>query len=384
MDLQELQDAGVYDPASAGAAERLALLTFLEEQGCTVEEMVAAHGHGRLFALAGDRVIRPVVGLLTLREAADRLGADVTRIERAWRTLGLRSQGTDHPVLTEADVAALQTHLDIGDLLGDDVALGTARVIGAAMARITEAESAALRLALEGTMDLGVTQDELVTARAFAVAASLVPRIGQLLDAVHRQHLEATRGHFEDVAWDAHDHAAFRIGVGFADLSGFTRLAQEVPLAELSRLLTAFEEAATDTVQAHGGRVVKFLGDAVMWVSASPHALAEIARAHVTHPLAERAQIPVRAGVAFGPVLAQDGDYFGSTVNLASRLVALAEPGQVLADAGLAALLDDQWLAVAGAPTPVRGFAEPITPYVLTPGSHPGEDPGRARGDVLG
>jgi class 3 adenylate cyclase len=367
VDLQELTDAGLYDPDSVEAPQRLALLSFLDEQGCSLEEMVVAQQQDRLFALAGDRIIRPVVGLLSLREAGEKLGADTARVDRFWRTLGLPNQSMDQPQLTDADVDALRTCLDIGDFLGDDVALGTARVIGAAMARVTEAESAALRLALEGTMDLGVTHDELVTARAFAAAASLVPRIGQLLDAVHRQHLEATRGHFEDVAWDADDHASFRIGVGFADLSGFTRLSQEVPLAELSRILTAFEETATETVQVHGGRVVKFLGDAVMWVATSPHALAEIALALAQHPLAATAEIPVRAGVSFGPVLAQDGDYFGSTVNLASRLVALAEPGQVLAAADLAALLDDRWSAVPGAPALVRGFDEPLTPYALTP-----------------
>lgn len=337
-------------------------------EGCSVEEMQIADGQGRLFALAGDRLIRPVVGLMSLKEAAVRLEVDPARLERAWRTLGLPNKGLDEPQLTDADLQALQTFLDIAAFLGEDVALGTARVIGSAMARVSEAESAAMRLALQGALDLGVTHDEVVTARAFAAVAQLVPRIGQLLDTVHRQHLEATRGHFEDVQWQDGDRSTFHIGVGFADLSGFTRLSQQLPLADLSRILTAFEEAATDTVQDRGGRVVKFMGDAVMWVATSAHAHAEIAFAHASHPLAAEAGIPVRAGIAYGPVLAQDGDYFGSTVNLASRLVALAEPGQVLGDAGLAAQLDDRWLVVPAMPVLVRGFDEPVTPYVLTPG----------------
>ena len=327
-----------------------------------------AHGQGRLFALAGDRLIRPVLGLLSLKEAAVRLEVDPVRLERAWRTLGLPNKGLDEPQLTEADLQALQTFLDVAAFLGEDVALGTARVIGSAMARVSEAESAAMRLALQGTIDLGVTHDEVVTARAFAAVAQLVPRIGQLLDTVHRQHLEATRGHFEGVQWEADDRSSFQIGVGFADLSGFTRLSQQLPLADLSRILTAFEEAATDAVQDRGGRVVKFMGDAVMWVSTSPHAHAEIARALVMHPLAAEANIPVRAGISYGLVLAQDGDYFGSTVNLASRLVALAEPSQVLSEGGLAAVLDDRWLAVPQEAVLVRGFDEPVTPFLLTPG----------------
>jgi class 3 adenylate cyclase len=66
-------------------------------------------------------------------------------------------------------------------------------------------------------------------------------------------------------------------------------------------------------------------------------------------------------------VLAQDGDYFGQPVNLASRLVALAEPGQVLGSAALADVLSGSWQSTAGEPTTVRGFDDPVTPYALTP-----------------
>ncbi len=153
-----------------------------------------------------------------------------------------------------------------------------------------------------------------------------------------------------------------------ADLSGFTTLSRQLDLAELSKVLVAFEDIASDVIHAGGGRVVKFLGDAVMWVSAQADDLARIASDLVTHPRAAYAGIEVRAGIAYGELLAQEGDYFGQPVNLASRLVAAAGPGQVLAAPGLVDHLPTAaWLAVPGQPTALRGFDDPVTPYTLTP-----------------
>ena len=364
MDLELLKGAGLYDPADPNAAERRELLQYLHEQGCTLEEMQAAHAQGRLFALAGDRRIRPLVGLLSLREAATRLETDPHVLRRVWRTFGLPDHGVDAEVLTDADVEAMQTFLDVRTFLGEETALAVARVAGASIARITEAESSAMRMGMDA-IDISRSGSEVVTARAYDQVTRLVPRIGQMLDALHRQHLEATRVHFEQV--DIGDRAAFRCGVGFADLSGFTALARQLPLPMLSRVLSVFEEAATETVQARGGRIVKFLGDAVMWVSADPHDLVAIAHALVTHPLAAAEGIEVRAGVAHGRVLAQDGDYFGTPVNLASRLVAAAEAGQVLSAGELVEELRDGWAATPGDPVVLRGFDDPVTPYLLTP-----------------
>lgn len=367
MDLEPLRVAGLYDPASPGAAERRDLLEFLVSEGCTVEEMQLASSRGRLFALAGDRRIRPLVGLLTLRAAAIRLEAEPEVVLRAWRTFGLPDKGLDLALLTEPDVEALGTYLDVRSFLGEETALGVSRVVGAALARITEAETSAMRAGMQ-IIDVGISGDEVVTARAYGQVTQLVPRIGRMLDAMHRQHLEATRVHFEDIDREVEDRAAFRCGVGFADLSGFTRLSQQLTLGELSQVLTVFEESATDTVQAGGGRIVKFLGDAVMWVSAEPGDLVRIASDLTSHPRAVEHGIDVRAGLAYGRLLAQDGDYFGPPVNLASRLVAVAEPGQVLASGELVEVLPTGWLAVPGLPQQLRGFDDPVTPYTLSSG----------------
>jgi len=207
-----------------------------------------------------------------------------------------------------------------------------------------------------------VTTDEARTAKAFSEVASLVPRLGAFMDAVHRQHLQSTRSYFEQVTHDATTEVT--VGVGFADLSGFTALTQRLSSSELSSVLTAFGTVATDVVHEHDGRLVKLIGDAVMWVNADPNKLAEVANHLVRHPVAQESGIQVRAGLAYGNALAMFGDYFGSAVNLAARLVAAAEPGQILASPDLVDHLD-AWLAEPLPPVALRGFDDPITPFAL-------------------
>jgi class 3 adenylate cyclase len=347
--LAALEAAGV-----KGAADRQALLDFLAAQGFSAEDMAAAESRDRLFALAGDVQVRSGAPLHTLRSAAAELGVALADVRRAWSALGLPVPHEDDRVLSDADVAGLRTWADIRALVGDAVSYGLLRVLGAAMARLAEAESSAIRAAVrEVTLSDGV--DEADTARAWGQVATLVPRIGALMDAVHRQHIDAARAHFEGVAQAA--SAGVLCGVGFADLSGFTALSHAMPLDALSELLTEFADTASDVVHQHGGRVVKLIGDAVMWVSADAGRLADTALHLVRHPDAAKAGISVRAGIAFGPALALDGDYFGDPVNLAARLVAVAEPGQALAAGTVVTRLREHELTALPS-VPLRGFGE--------------------------
>jgi class 3 adenylate cyclase len=360
MDAATWQQAGLYDPVGPGAADRLALLQFLADEGCDLDEMVDAHARDRLFALAGDRMIRPARPRFDCESAAEELGTEPRLVALAWRSFGLPTP--TEPVLGEQDLETLRTWLLIHDLLGAEAATALGRVLGSGISRLAEAEAAAMRSGLGGQIDRGRSDSEASVARAYAELTTLVPRIGGVLDSVHRHHIEAARRHFELVAPTPD---TVRCGVGFADLTGFTQLSQAMTLPELSKLLGAFEEAATDTVHERAGRVVKFLGDAVMFVAPTASVLATIACELVEHPQAREACLEVRAGVAYGDVLAQDGDYFGPPVNLAARLVATAEPGQVLASPATVALLGDDHTTTELEPRQLRGIEAPVTPYLV-------------------
>jgi adenylate cyclase len=129
-------------------------------------------------------------------------------------------------------------------------------------------------------------------------------------------------------------------------------------------MLRRFEEGVARTATSAGARVVKLLGDEAMFVAGSPAEAAAIACALVAAP-----DLPeLRVGLATGAVLTRGGDVFGSTVNLAARLVELAAPGQVLADpvtAGRLRGLDGVAVTPIG-PHRVAGFEHDIEVHALT------------------
>jgi class 3 adenylate cyclase len=366
LDFDALEAAGVANPR-----ERADLLKYLGELGFTVEEMVEAEQRGRLFGLAGDVLQWSGRPIYTLATAAEQLGLPPEEVAHAWALLGLTVAGPDIPALSQADVDALATWLALKTVVGEDGASGLLRVLGAAMSRLAEAESTMIRT---GTPDIQMTHthDELATAQAYRAVAEFVPRIGALIDIVHRHHLTSARTHFEGVLRDT--SASVLCGIGFADLSGFTVLTHALTPAQLSDLLNEFAGAVSDVVHADGGRVVKFIGDEVMWVCGSPERLAKAATDLVEHPRARDEGLQVRAGLAYGSVLAINGDYFGSPVNLAARLVACATPGQILASSELHDQLPG-WPAVARGPLTLKGFDAPVTAFELRGGDTVGISP---------
>ena len=355
-DFDALEAAGI-----TNARERAGLIKYLDSLGFTVEEMVEAESRGRLFGLAGDVLQwsgRPTYSIPT---AADALGVPAEDVEHAWALRGLTVASPDHLALSQADVDGLAAWLQMKAFIGSEGASGFLRVMGSAMARLAEAESAVVRA---GTPDIQMdyTHDELATAQAYRLVAEFVPRIGALIDAVHRHHLISARTHFERVIRDS--SASVVCGVGFADLSGFTSLTQLLTPAELSMLLNEFSATVSEVVHADGGRVVKFIGDEVMWVSSTPELLAKAAVDLVNHPKAREAGLQVRAGLGYGEALAINGDYFGTTVNLAARLVGAAKPRQILASQAVRDELPD-WAATVQDALTLKGFDAPVTAYEL-------------------
>jgi class 3 adenylate cyclase len=359
VDLEALQAAGI-----ANAGERAGLIAYLADLGFTADEMVEAERHGRLFGLAGDALLWSGPPIYTLRTAADSIGVALADVEHGWAMLGLTVADPDTPTLSQADVDSLATWVAMRAQMGEDAADGFLRVLGATVARLAEAISSMIRTS-RPKMWLGLTGDELTTAQAYREAAEFVPRLGAMIDAVHRHHLVSTRTFIEGVV--SGPSASLVCGVGFADLSGFTALTQMLTPAELSTMLTEFGATVSDVVHADGGRVVKFLGDAVMWVSSNPERLAKAAVDLVDHPRAREEGLQVRAGLGYGQILAINGDYFGNAVNLAARLVAAAAPGQILAAAEVHEQLPD-WPAIAQDPLILKGFDEPVTSYDLSRG----------------
>jgi class 3 adenylate cyclase len=365
LDIEALTAAGLYDAAAPDAAERLELIEFLLEQDCTVDEMLAADSRGRLFALAGDRIVRPGRDIFTLDEIAEQIGCPVEEVRAVWRALGLVVADADLPVASVADIDMVRTAIGMTAVLGREATLGLARVMGSSMARVGDAASTSVRSQMP-SMSVAVSGSELETARAFAGIAGAVPALGRVLDTLFRHHLENARMHFERTdSWDVIGAGGIRVGVGFTDLCGFTGLTQQLSMDHLSQLLSRFEEIATDVVNDHGGRLVKFIGDAVMFVAADAPTAVTIADALVE--AARERGLTARGGVTVGTALALDGDYFGPIVNLAARLVALADPGTVLVSAEVAERVQGTRVSIPLGPQQIRGFDDPVSVCRLQP-----------------
>ena len=356
VDFEALEAAGI-----ANARERAALIEYLDGLGFTAEEMVEAERQGRLFGLAGDVLQGPGRPIHSVRTAADALGTSVDEVATAWAVMGLRISDPEALALSQADVDGLQTWVAIKALVGDDAALAFLRVLGNAMARVAEAGGTMARIAQP---DLLVTHsgDELTTAKAYRAVTEITHRFGVLIDTVFRQHIVSARTHFEGVVTDA--SASVTCGIGFADLTGFTTLTQILTPTELLDLLVEFGGTVSDLVHADGGRVVKFIGDEVMWVTSTPELLVKVAMDLVEHSRAREAGLQVRAGLGHGSVLAIGGDYFGNPVNLAARLVGAAAPGQILASNDVRDELA-AWQAIPQEPLILKGFDSPVTAYDL-------------------
>ena len=356
LDFDAMEAAGIGD-----ARARSELLEYLAGLGFSADEMADAERRGRLFGLAGDVLLWSGPQTYTLRSAADSIGVTVEAVEHAWAILGLTVDDVDTPTLSQADVDSLATWAAMRAQMGIDAADGYLRVLGASVARLAEAVSSMIRTSTP-RLWLGHTGNELTTAQAYRDVAEFVPRLGQMIDAIHRHHLVSTRTFIEGAVQGP--SAGLLCGVGFADLSGFTALTQALTPAELSAMLTEFGATTSDVVHAHDGRVVKFLGDAVMWVNSDPVRLAQAALDLVHHPRAREEGLQVRAGLGYGEILAISGDYFGNAVNLAARLVAAATPGQVLAATEVYQRLPD-WPGVVQEPLQLKGFDAPVTAYEL-------------------
>jgi len=119
--------------------------------------------------------------------------------------------------------------------------------------------------------------------------------------------------------------------VGFVDLVRFAAVTENVADDELERLIVRFEEVAYDAIVDGGGRMVKMIGDAVMFVADDPERATLVAIDLVDAYARDDLLPPARAGLALGQVLARDGDYYGPPVNLAARIVDVARPSRVVA-----------------------------------------------------
>jgi adenylate cyclase len=363
---------GLEDDAARDA--RRQLLDHLHGDGCGVDELRAAVDEDRLVLLPVERFLAGDVAY-SQHDIAEQAGLDLDQLAAFRQALGLAVPDPQAKVFTQEDLDTAKDAASLGEVgFPFEDTLEVTRVLGLGMSRYAEA----LRVLFAQTF-IQPGDNEVDLARRLADAAGeLMPLSSRMLDHVFLLHMrqllrndyiglaERTAGRVSDTADTT---------VAFADLVGFTELGESVGVEELGGLAGRLAQIAGEVV-APPVRVVKQIGDAVMLVSPEVAPAIETCLALIDRADEEEDFPPLRAGVAFGPAVNRWGDWFGSTVNVASRLTARARPGAVLATQEVRDAAEDRFDWSAAGDKRLKGLNKPLETFrPRPPGSK--EDDGK-------
>jgi adenylate cyclase len=307
------------------------LFRYLRRRGATSDEIERADREGYLTLLVFDRAVLPGARRYSQAEVARRAGADPATVRALWRAIGFPDVPEDLAAFTDADVDAVRGFVQRLQSPGIyewslDRALPQARVLSSALARVADAESDDIVRSVDDAHRAGIPDEEL--ARVLSQNFRF-DDISRLVDHAHRLQLRAAL--WRKLALGiAGDPGTVDVAVGFVDLVGYTAIAEGLDDRELGILVERFASVAHDTVVVAGGRIVKTIGDEVMFIADAAATAADIALRLTDASTRDPVLPATRAGIAAGTMLSRDGDYFGPVVNLASRLTELAYPGTVL------------------------------------------------------
>ncbi|WP_370642710.1 MULTISPECIES: adenylate/guanylate cyclase domain-containing protein [unclassified Nesterenkonia] len=322
---------------------------------------------------------------LTYREMAHQLGVSTRSARRLWRALGFPNLDDDVKAFTETDVEALATMIELvrDGHLNEETAISMTRSVGQMTDRMVVWQIEAL---VEDKIANGQLSDAVARTQVVETLPKLIDPIQKLIGYTWRRQLSAALQRLtvrvesglaatEQGRTGAEDDAALPLAraVGFADLVSYTSLSRQMNERTLAHMVQHFESKCAEIISIGGGRLVKTVGDEVLYNAETPEAGAEIALALAESIAADDVLPEARVSVVWGRVLSRMGDIYGPTVNLAARLTSLADPGMILVDQVTAQTLDSDpdYLLVPQPPRIVRGFGE-VQPYMLLRGQGAG------------
>jgi adenylate cyclase len=325
----DLEASGLLDGLEGKARdERAELIPWLLERGITVEQIRGAYAP----ALLGARKILGDDGTyVSAREASEKTGIDLDLLQRIQRAMGLpRVDDPDAAVHLRADAEAAafaQKFLELG--IDPDQLVQVSRILNEGLSRAAEVMRNA---ALVSVLNPSATELD-IAKNSEAFLSQAAPMLGPMIQEILRLHL---RHLLETEAVNATERAegqrlpgARLVTIAFADLVGFTRLGEAVPPEELEQLAHRLADLARD-LAVPPVRFIKTIGDEVMLVSSDPVALLDAVLDLVDATDGDDDFPRLRVGVATGMAVSRAGDWFGSPVNLASRVTGAARPGSIL------------------------------------------------------
>jgi len=358
----DLEAAGLFDPDAPDAEERRVLLERALAAGATTDMVREAIDERWLHVVPTRLAMLGGSATMTVEEAGARVGLGAEIARRLWDAVRLTGAGGLE--CNEDDVAVFEFYARVIPVFGEEETLQVARVHGAAIAMMADAEVAQVRSLVEAPQRVEGADNVAVGELWLGITSEFFTLLERAIVRLHRHHAMTTGRRY--TLWGAPtEEATADVVVGFADLVGFTALGHTLAPRQLDSLLRTFEARAVGTATSATTRVVKLIGDEVMYVSGTADEALAIAHALVNDP-----DLPdLRVGMAAGRVVTRAGDVFGSPVNLAARLVATAQPGEILLDAVAAERASDALALEPRGARDLPGFPDPVVVYTFNPGA---------------
>lgn len=263
-------------------------------------------------------------------QTAERAGVEFETARKIWRALGMADVPDDVVAFSDEDVEALgiaKTVLDVGFPL--EGLISRSRVLGQAMSRVADSQSRMVRDQFIGPLIEG---SAVLPEQAEPMLQMLLAGSARLLQFVYRRHLGVALQHLSE---PSQQEVSELLAAAFVDLVGFSRISEDLEEADLGKLVDIFEGLVIEVCADRGVRLVKIVGDAVLFVSRDPGRVLQTCM-EILEKVEDSATLPsARAGIDFGPILPMGGDYFGRPVNVAARIAAYARPGTLLVSRAL-------------------------------------------------
>jgi adenylate cyclase len=377
--IERLVELGIVIPTedgtfSDGDVNRVRFVHASDRGGLSLEAIARSIREGR-FSLAfldSPQFRWASLSPRTYAEVADQVGVRLDFVLAFEEALGKVRPAPDDPAPSDLEslLEAPRVAMEAG-VVDDRTHLRLIGVYADALRRIAETEGDVFHRLIEmPRLEAGLSHGEMLEA-VNRIGAELTPGMEKLLLGIYRRQQERVWTddgvqHMESAieAMGLYERTERPTAFAFLDLTGYTRLTEEGGDEAAAELAANLTELVSGEVGRRDGRAVKWLGDGVMFSFRDP-AAAVLGTIEVGRRTGDVGLPPAHAGVAVGPVIFQDGDYYGRTVNLASRLAGAAEPGQTLVDAEVVRLAggrDDLGFRSVGE-IPLKGMSSPVEVY---------------------
>ncbi len=356
----DLERFGI-DPDDPLADYLRGTVLFLLEKAYALEEILEMEPKKR-HELSWRIIFGPEGTPMTVPALAEASGVPIERVRTLIRALGFPDDTAADFAMSDEDVDFVRLFDTAGELLGDEEVMHLCRVIGASLARIAEAATSTSRVSVETPLRAEGTYLDFLHLSEM-MGRDFFPTLTASFDRIFRYHILA--GSTQSWGLDA-DQAATTVprAIGFADMVGFTEHAGAVSTKELVKIVDEFEGRVTDAVVSAGGRIVKFIGDEVLFAFTDAAACCACAQS-LLKLASDDAIREVRVGLTYGDVIARFGDLYGPVVNTAARLVDVAPPGAILVTPDIAERAGDTFTFESREPVLVKGIAHPVANRLL-------------------